>query len=141
MKQVTDELLVEGVEQFEVAMNQLLAGIDARRAAVVTGQPPTIDARTPSDLQGAIADRVKKAVAGKVAERVWRRDPSLWGGPGTPEIEDRLGWLTISETMLEHASELDGFAEECRAAGFTDAVATWDGRFVARARGHPPLVR
>ena len=30
--------------------------------------------------------------------------PTLWGGPGVAEIEDRLGWLTVSETMLEHAA-------------------------------------
>jgi glucose-6-phosphate isomerase len=53
---------------------------------------------------------------------VWRHDPSLWGGPGVPEIEDRLGWLTVSETMLEHAPELGEFAEQVRAEGFTDAV-------------------
>jgi glucose-6-phosphate isomerase len=53
---------------------------------------------------------------------VWRHDPSLWGGPGVPEIEDRLGWLTVSETMLEHAPELTAFVEECRSEGFTDAV-------------------
>jgi glucose-6-phosphate isomerase len=57
-----------------------------------------------------------------VARRIWRRDPSLWGGPGVPEIEDRLGWLTVSETMLEHAPELTAFADECRAMGFTDAI-------------------
>ena len=39
-----------------------------------------------------------------------------------PEIEDRLGWLTVSEPMLEHASELHAFADSCRADGFTDAV-------------------
>ena len=120
--QVTDELLVEGVEQFEVAMNGLLAGIEERRTAVVTGRPPTIDARLPADLQGAVGDRVKRALAESVAPRVWRRDPSLWGGPGVPEIEDRLGWLTISEPMLEHASDLHAFADEVRADGFTDAV-------------------
>ncbi|HEY5318479.1 MAG TPA: hypothetical protein VIJ20_10890, partial [Solirubrobacteraceae bacterium] len=31
-------------------------------------------------------------------------------------------WLTVSEPMLEHASEVHRFAEECRAEGFTDAV-------------------
>ena len=35
-----------------------------------------------------------------------RRDVSLWGEKGTPEIADRLGWLTISDPMLEHAAEL-----------------------------------
>jgi len=122
LQQVTDELLVEGVKQFEDAMNQLLGGIDQRRAAVVTGQPPTIHGKLPADLQPPIADRVKRAVADGVAQRVWRRDASLWGGPGIPEIEDRLGWLTVSEPMLEHASELNTFADECRAEGFTDAV-------------------
>ena len=122
MDQVTEELLVDGVKQFEEAMVRLLAGIEERRAAVVTGRPSRIQARLPLLLQPPVADRVKSAVAENVAHRVWRRDASLWGGPGVPEIDDRLGWLTVSEPMLEQAAELHAFAEECRAAGFTDAV-------------------
>jgi len=122
LDQVTDELLVDGVEQFEEAMKRLLAGIEERRAAVVTGQPSRIQARLPLLLQAPVAERVKAAVAENVAQRVWRRDASLWGGPGVPEIEDRLGWLTVSEPMLEHASDLHAFADTARADGFTDAV-------------------
>ncbi len=122
MEQVTDELLADGVGQFEDAMSALLAGIEERRAAVVAGRSATIQAKLPFELQGQVAQRVKRALHESVAQRVWRRDPSLWGGPGVPEIEDRLGWLTVSEPMLEHASELHAFAEECRAEGFTDAV-------------------
>ena len=73
-------------------------------------------------MQGPVAERVRRALDEKVAERVWRRDATLWGGPGAPEIADRLGWLTVSETMLEHAPELHAFAEQCRADGLTDAV-------------------
>src|SRR5436305_10169973 len=120
--QVTDELLVEGVKQFEDALNRLLAGIEERREAVVIGRPPTIQASTPSDLEQPVAERVKRAMDESVAQRVWRRDPSLWGGPGVPEIEDRLGLLTVSEPMLEQAPELHEFATACRADGFTDAV-------------------
>jgi glucose-6-phosphate isomerase len=36
--------------------------------------------------------------------------------------QDQLGWLTVSETMLEHAAELHAFAGTCRDDGFTDAV-------------------
>jgi transaldolase/glucose-6-phosphate isomerase len=122
MRQVTDELLVDGIKQFEDAMNRLLAGIEEQRERVITGRPPTIDAKLPGELQDAVAERVGRAVSEKVAQRIWRRDPSLWGGPGVPEIEDRLGWLTVSDTMLEHAGDLDAFAEECRADGLTDAV-------------------
>jgi transaldolase / glucose-6-phosphate isomerase len=122
LDQVTDELLVDGVQQFEQAMSRLLAGIEERRAAVVTGRPSRIQARLPMLLQPPVAERVRQAVAENVAQRVWRRDASLWGGPGVPEIEDRLGWLTISEPMLEHAGDLHAFADQCRADGFTDAV-------------------
>ncbi len=122
LDQVTDELLIDGVGQFEEAMTRLLAGIEERRAAVVTGKPSRIQARLPTSLQPAVAERVRQAVAENVAQRVWRRDASLWGGPGVPELEDRLGWLTVSEPMLEHAGDLYAFAEECRADGFTDAV-------------------
>jgi transaldolase / glucose-6-phosphate isomerase len=122
LHQVTDELLVDGVKQFEDAMGRLLAGIEEQRGAILTGKPSTIRARIPTELQKPIAERVASAVKDSVAQRVWRRDPSLWGGPGVPEIENRLGWLTVSETMLEHASELREFAEQCRSEGFTDAV-------------------
>jgi transaldolase/glucose-6-phosphate isomerase len=122
MRQVTDELLVDAVEQFEQAMSRLLAGIEEQRAAVLTGRPPTIEGSLPGDLQPAVAERVKRALDESVAQRVWRRDSSLWGGPGVPEIEDRLGWLTVSEPMLEHAPELREFADQVRADGLTDAV-------------------
>ncbi|MGH2882093.1 MAG: transaldolase family protein, partial [Solirubrobacteraceae bacterium] len=125
MDQVTDELLVDGVGQFEEAMSRLLAGIEERRAAVVTGRPTRINARLPVLLQPPVAERVRHAVAENVAQRVWRRDPSLWGGPGGvggDQIEDRLGWLTVSEPMLEHAGDLHAFADQCRADGYTDAV-------------------
>ena len=140
--QVTDELLIDGVKQFEGAMDRLLAGIEERREAVLTGRPPTIAARIPAAHLGAVAARVKRALEEGVASRVWRRDASLWGGPGSRmtrrpldqtspdgewaatarEIEDRLGWLTVSEPMLEHASQLHAFTEQCLAEGFTDAL-------------------
>jgi transaldolase / glucose-6-phosphate isomerase len=122
LSQVTDELLVDGVKQFEDAMNRLLDGIEERRVAVATGRPPTIEGKLAKDLQGPVAERVSRAVREKVAQRVWRRDQSLWGGPGVPEIENRLGWLTVADKMLEVAPQLEAFARECREEGFTDAV-------------------
>jgi transaldolase/glucose-6-phosphate isomerase len=119
---VTAKLLRDGIEAFEVSMRELLAGIEDRRDAVVTNRPPTISARIPPPLEGSIAERVKRAVADNVAQRVWRKDATLWGAEGTPEIADRLGWLTISEAMLEAAPDLHEFARECQEEGLTDAV-------------------
>jgi transaldolase / glucose-6-phosphate isomerase len=122
MQQVTDELLIDGVQQFEDAMNQLLAGIDERRVAVATGRPPTIEGRLSTELEAPVARRVKQAVTDGVAQRLWRRDPSLWGAPGVAEVENRLGWLTVSDAMLECAPAINEFAQRCRAEGFTDAI-------------------
>jgi glucose-6-phosphate isomerase len=122
LQQVTEQLLADGLKQFDEAMSRLLAGIEERSAAVITGRPPTIQAAIPTEHQRAIATRVRRAVEETVAQRVWRRDPSLWGGPGVPEITDRLGWLTVSEPMLESAPELHHFADQCREQGFTHAV-------------------
>jgi transaldolase / glucose-6-phosphate isomerase len=120
MKDVTDKLLRDGVELFAVAMKKLLEGIDSRRAAVVTGRPDTIRAKLPRELEGAVAERVARAAEEDVAQRVWRKDESLWGGG--PEISNRLGWLTVSDAMLEEADQLEEFARELAAEGYQDAV-------------------
>ena len=54
--------------------------------------------------------------------RVWRKDGTLWAPPGTPEVEDRLGWLTIADKLLEDLPSLQAFVADVRAAGFTDVV-------------------
>jgi glucose-6-phosphate isomerase/transaldolase/glucose-6-phosphate isomerase len=76
----------------------------------------------PDDLEAPIIERVRQAEAENVAKRVWAHDESLWGGPGVAEIGNRLGWLDISDKMLEHASDLDEFAEKARADGLEHAV-------------------
>jgi transaldolase / glucose-6-phosphate isomerase len=122
MDDVTRVLLDQGIEQFVKAIDGLIAGVGERREAVVLGQPPTIEAHIPADVEPALAQRVKTAVAEGVAQRVWRKDPRLWGGPDKPEIENRLGWLTISEPMLEHLDDLLAFVKEVQDDGYTDAV-------------------
>jgi glucose-6-phosphate isomerase len=66
----------------------------------------------------------KVALAGKdeVARRLREGDPTLWGPPGTPEIADRLGWLTIAERMIGELDELEAFAEQVSREGFADVV-------------------
>jgi transaldolase/glucose-6-phosphate isomerase len=118
---VTAKLLHDGVELFVVAMDKLIAGVESKREAVVTGKPETIESVIPDDLEPAIVERVKKAAEEDVARRIWKKDETLWGGPG-PELGDRLGWLTISDRMLDHAGELREFAQACKEDGLTDAV-------------------
>jgi transaldolase/glucose-6-phosphate isomerase len=122
MGDVTDTLLREGIENFVTPMNKLLAGIESTRQMVLTGRPAAIAATIDAQLSEKIAARVATAESEHVARRVWAKDESLWGGPGVPEIGDRLGWLTISDAMAERADELVEFARGCVADGLRDAV-------------------
>ncbi len=104
MDDVTQKLLRDGIDKFVEPFDKLIAGVELTREGIVTGRPPTIAASIPDELEPALIARVKQAAAEDVARRIWQRDESLWGGPGVPEIANRLGWLTISEKMLEHAA-------------------------------------
>jgi transaldolase / glucose-6-phosphate isomerase len=122
MSDVTDQLLSEGIEKFVEPFEELIRGVESAREAAVTKRPPTIESSIPNELEPLIIDKVRQAQREEIAKRVWRKDESLWGGPGKAEIGNRLGWLTISDAMVEHADELKAFAEECRAAGLEYAV-------------------
>jgi transaldolase/glucose-6-phosphate isomerase len=122
MGDVTKQLLQEGVDKFVEPFDDLIGGIELTREGIVTGRPPTIKSTLPDDLEPPIIERIRTAQAEDVARRVWAHDESLWGGPGVAEIGNRLGWLTISDKMLEHAADLHAFADKARADGLEHAV-------------------
>ena len=119
---VTDTLLRQGIDAFVTPMEKLLAGIEAKREAIFTGRPATIDASLPDELEPLIAQLVKRAEEQHVARRIWAKDDTLWGSPGQAEVADRLGWLTAHETYAEQIDDLEAFAAQAVADGFTDAV-------------------
>src|SRR3954453_15394202 len=119
---VTEKLLRDGVGLFVQAMDKLLDGVERRREAVITGPPARIQGTIPGDLERGIGALAQKAAEEEVSRRIWAKDESLWGGPGVPEIGNRLGWLTIADEMLDEADDLKQFAAQCQADGLTDCV-------------------
>lgn len=59
-----------------------------------------------------------------IVARIWQKDTSVWSA--APEhakiIANSLGWLAVPGEVLQRVHELQSFAEEIRAAGFTHAV-------------------
>jgi len=55
-------------------------------------------------------------------DRLWARDHTLWTAEPEPEIEDRLGWLALPETMRGEVPALEVFAAEIAASGITHVV-------------------
>ena len=119
---VTDKLLRDGVELFIVPFEKLLAGIESAREAAKLGRPKTFDTSIPDALEEPLAKRLEQARSEDVARRVWHKDESLWGGPGVPEIGNRLGWLTIAQRMLDQCGSLTTFADEVRADGMQSVI-------------------
>ncbi|MBA3328686.1 MAG: bifunctional transaldolase/phosoglucose isomerase [Solirubrobacterales bacterium] len=122
MDDVTATLLREGVDAFVTPMEKLLAGIEAKREAITTGRPQTIDAALPQELEPAVAEIVSRAAAENVARRIWSKDDTLWGPAGQAEVADRLGWLTAPDTYAEEIDDLEAFAAQAAADGYTDAA-------------------
>jgi len=119
--EVTDELLEAGIVAFSKAMETLLAGIERRRAAVLAGEPASVEARLSDEQARAIGARAAWAQDEQVLRRVWSRDDTLWA-PGDDKPSERLGWLSIAEQSLEHLDDVLAFAAELRAEGFTDCA-------------------
>ena len=131
---VTAKLLRDGIEAFMVPMAKLLDGIERKREAIVTDRPAAIEADLPPELEAPLAARVKRAAEEDVARRMWQRDGTLWAPEGTPEVTDRLGWLTIADKMLEEADALDDVRRRLqgRRADRRGAARAW------AARASPP---
>jgi transaldolase/glucose-6-phosphate isomerase len=121
MKEVTDELLEAGIVQFADAMDRLLAGVERRRAAVIAGEPASVEARLTDAQAKAIGARAAWAQEQHVLRRVWARDDTLWPA-GDDKPSERLGWLTIADHSLEQLDDVLAFAAELREEGFTDCA-------------------
>ncbi|MBA3350402.1 MAG: glucose-6-phosphate isomerase [Actinobacteria bacterium] len=83
--------------------------------------PPGIKARMGELDARAVGDRLTWAHDHDVAERIWRRDYTLWGS-APKEISDRLGWLVVADHMRAELDDLSSFVDEVRADGYTHAV-------------------
>jgi glucose-6-phosphate isomerase len=82
----------------------------------------TVEASIPDVLKAAVAEQLTRASEEDVAGRIAREDATLWGPSGTPEIANRLGWLTIAERMLGELGALELFAAEAHDDELEDIV-------------------
>lgn len=73
------------------------------------------------DLAGPVARRLESMDRDAIIERIWRRDHTVWRDHPA-EIDDRLGWLDVAESLRPRLGELKRFAEHAASAGFANAV-------------------
>ena len=73
------------------------------------------------DVLAWSSEALRRAGAEKVASRLWQRDFTLWS-PDPAEISDRLGWLTVADTMRDRAAEIQEYGRSLVADGVRDVV-------------------
>lgn len=119
MKQVTDDLVDEGVKLFADAFGKLIAAVES---TMKQAPKPKTAMQTYSLPQG-FDNEVKKTLddwstAGKM-RRLWARDATLW----TNTDESKwLGWLGVTEDQMAQANQLVQIANEVKAQKFTHAL-------------------
>jgi transaldolase / glucose-6-phosphate isomerase len=115
MARVTEELEVEGVQAFADAYHDLLNTIEIRRKEALHDLGP---------LAHTVKLRVESFKEQRLTQRLWEKDASLWteDPEGQKEISNRLGWLDLPQKSRVMVDEVQTFAEEVQASGFTHAL-------------------
>ena len=120
LKEVTDELVTEGVQQFADAFDKLFGAIARQRRALLDGDRVClkIDPGSPEMKTAFDAEMEVWRKNGRI-RRLWAGDKSLWTGTD----EDKwVGWLPVVEQELADVERLLGFAKDVKQRGFTDLV-------------------
>ena len=95
----------------------------ARRPARVRLGPPEAR-RCRTELQQATDALVAKLAKDRALARIWEADAKLFTSDASHErsIKSRLGWLRAPALMQSKRAELEAFAADVKAGGYTDVV-------------------
>lgn len=118
---IAQKLQADGVDAFATSFEQLLAALEEKRKKIIAGQVGNQSLNL-GRYQSRVEERRQAWQMEKFACRLWQKDPTLWSPKPVPEISDRLGWLTLPETMHEQVEDLKAFAEEVKAEGVRHVV-------------------
>jgi len=146
---ITEDLQVEGVKAFSESMDKLLESLEEKRRVIVAAEadPQTLQL---GQWNKPVEDRLSAWQRGSFARRMWAKDYTLWSAKPVPELTDRMGWLTLPETMHVQVPALEAFADRVRDEGFRHAVLLGMGgsslapevfqRTFGHAPGRPELI-
>jgi transaldolase / glucose-6-phosphate isomerase len=120
LKEITDDLVKEGVQQFADAFDKLFGAIARRRRTLFDGDRSRLRIAPGSpEIKTAFDAEMEAWRKGGRIRRLWAGDKSLWAGTD----EDKwVGWLHVAEQELADLDWLDGFAQDVKQRGFTAIV-------------------
>jgi transaldolase/glucose-6-phosphate isomerase len=120
LKEVTDELVKDGVQQFADAFDKLFGAIAKRRRTLLEGERASLQiALGSAEMKTAVDAEMEVWREDGRIRRLWAGDKSLWSGVDEGKW---IGWLPIVEQELTDLNRLCGFAEQVKKVAFTDVV-------------------
>jgi transaldolase/glucose-6-phosphate isomerase len=119
LQAITDQLEVDGIATFAKDLSGLLAVISEKIERVRAGRGRWTASL--GSLEQPVRRRLEALASADLAGRIWRRDHAVWK-PDPAEISNRLGWLSLPALMGDRLSDLQAFAKQAAADGFTTAV-------------------
>jgi len=118
---ITEKLQEDGVKAFAASFDQLIAGLEKKRQAMIGTELDRLELHLGS-YQKRIDRRITKWQKEQLVSRVWKKDPTVWSKEPQPELTDRLAWLELPETMAEQCDKLHAFPDQVKADGMRYAV-------------------
>jgi glucose-6-phosphate isomerase len=105
-------------------MAALLDAIAGRRAALIESASGRQRLSLPDALRDETATEVARLKQARALGRLWEGDATLWTTDPVHErsIKSRLGWLRAPALMRGKREEMEAFAAEVAAAGYTHVV-------------------
>ena len=120
LKEVTEELVREGVQQFVDSFDKLFGAIARQRRTLQEGDRVSMEIQPGSpEMETALNDEMEVWRKDGCIRRLWAGDKSLWAGT---DENHWVGWLHVVEQELIDVDRLLGFAGEVKESGFTDLV-------------------
>ena len=121
MRQVTDQLLDEGIKLFDDAFDKLIAAVEQKKTepGKTRAKIECLTCDLPAPLKQAVDATIQDWQTNNKMDRLWKGDSSLWTGN---DEHKWLGWLHIAEDQIAHLQELNDIAAETAKAGFRHAL-------------------
>ena len=119
LRQVTDDLLTDGVSKFVEPFTKLLGAVERRSRDANKARINTQKYSLPPPLQAKVSERLKAWDTDGGTRRLFAGDASLWTGS---DEANWIGWLGIVDQQIENEQRLLDLQQEVRKEGLTHAV-------------------
>ncbi len=116
LEEICARLVVDGVQLFADAFDQLLGAIARKRLALLEGRHDEQHLSLPDALKREADATLETWRRAGTVRRLWARDAKLWTGG---EETDWLGWLDIAAAERAHLAVLQEFAAETKRENFS----------------------